>query len=348
MKGRVSHRDLAVFFRSFSLLFRAGVSLDKALILLAAQSEAPHLADACSSVAHALRRGVSLSQALGRFPNAFPELHLAMIRVAEESGGLPVVLERIAVHEEKAHSTFLQVRGALVYPICVLTACLLFVLVIPPWLSRELFGVLDRSGVELPLLTRAVLAFSAALHNPVTLAAAAGLLLLGATLASRALRQPRYRLALWETLMELWGLGPALKALATARFSRSLEVALVAGVPLDLALRLAAKATGNPVLDRAAPRAVEALLDGASLPGCLSELGFFPAPFLMALEVGCETGQPSVMVAKVAQMYELELEHRAGLLISTLEPLVILFMGVTVGVTVIATMVPLMRLLDSF
>lgn len=343
----VSRRDRAVFFRSLSVMFSAGISLQQGLRMLSQQLENSRMQAAASGIEQALKMGHSFSNAIERYPELFEQLHRRTIRVAEASGSLPRAMERVAVHEEKAHRAEMQLRQAMIYPVWILTACLVFVVVVPPWLFRELFGVIERSGVELPMITMAVMGFSKLLTTPLFY------LFLIPTLAGlgwaawKAWSKEEFRCYVYSLAHEIWGLGPALKARASARFARSLEMMTEVGIPLNQAFLMAANATADPVLEKKAPLAVERLLNGATVAGALASTEYFPSLFLQAVEVGSEAGANHHILDKVADIFDTELEYRTGILLAALEPMAMLFMGIAVGITIISTMIPMMKIVQT-
>ncbi len=343
----VNHHDLAVFFRSLSVMFDAGLSLQQGLALLSQQLESRPLQQAAESMNRSIKSGLSFSQAVSRFPDLFPDLHTNMVRVAEISGGLPMVLARLADHEEKAYRTSIRARSALVYPMWILLVSLVFVVLVPPWLFRELFGLLARAEVELPLITRAMMSLSQVMASvDFYLVLGSGTFLL-AHAVRHSWQKPALRLDWTRRAMSVWGLGPALRSLATARFARALEVMTAVGIPMQQAFALAGQASANPVCEEKAHQAVEGLLAGLPPSEALLETRFFPMLFIHAVKVGSESGELPRMLAKAADLYDEDLSYRANILLAALEPLTMLAMGLMVGVTIIATMTPMLRLIQS-
>ncbi|MCA9793834.1 MAG: type II secretion system F family protein [Candidatus Eremiobacteraeota bacterium] len=345
--SKVTHHDLAVLFRSLSVMFSSGIPLQQGLPLLAPQLDNPTLQSAVVGITQSIRVGHSFYKAICRYPDIFPLVHRQMFRVAEVTGSLPLVLERVAVHEEKAHESVIRLRSVMIYPLCIMAVSFLFIVFIPPWLFRELFGVIRRADVELPLLTRVMMTFSDLLSTPL---AYLGLFLLVVSVAGairQVLRHEEMQLRLTESAMSIWGLGAALQALATARFARALQLLVDVGIPMHHALELAGQASGNLYLRERTKEAVNLVIDGATVANALEATHFFPRLFLQAVEVGDESGELGRLLSKVADLYDTEMEYRATVLLAALEPLTMLGMGVLVGLTIIATMIPLMRLVQD-
>ena len=267
--------------------------------------------------------------------------------MAEAAGALPQVLSRLSDYEEKAYRTEMMFRQAMVYPCWIMFICLVFVVWVPPFLFGELFTLLENSGVELPLLTKVILALSKMAGSPFFYLFSIVAVFFGARAFMSLSSSPRSRYRLYSLLHKNKFVGQQLTALATCRFARCLEMLSDVGVPITQSLKLAGNAAGNPVLKHNMPSAIEAMINGATLEDAMSEADFFSRPFLSTVRLGQEAGSLSQVLSKIVVLYETELEYRARAIISALEPLAMLFMGLTVGVFIIATMSPLMQLIQT-
>jgi type IV pilus assembly protein PilC len=345
--GQVKTRERALLFRSLQVLFSAGISLPRGLHILTQQVANKNLKKALERIEAHVLTGIPFSQAVKEFPYVFSDHCRRTIEVAEAAGALPQVLNRLSEYEEKTYQTELLFRQALVYPAWILAVCTVFVIWIPPYLFGELFTMLESSGVQLPLITRAILLFSKIVASPFFYLAAALLIFLAAKVLMSIKESPQNRYLLYSALHQNRFISQQLTALATCRFSRCLEMMTEVGVPITQALKLAGNAAGDPVLKRRIPTTIEALINGAPLEEALAEANYFPRPFLSTIRLGQESGALAGVLAKIVVLFESELEYRAQMILATLEPLAMLVMGLTVGVFIIATMSPLMQLIQK-
>lgn len=345
--GRIGHRDRAVFFRSLAVMFSVGISLYRALRLLRGHTGNIHLHKAIVGIEDAVRSGASFSEGISRYPKIFSEHIRTTMRVAESTGSLPQVLDQVAQHEESAYRTDLNIRQALIYPIWILIVVVIFVFWVPPFLFGELFAMLERSGVELPLITRAMLTMSHLASNPLFYVVTFAMVFGTVWWIRRALEKPKNRLELYRVLHRTPAIDNNLRALASCRFARAFGMMSDAGVPMVNALELAANSCNDPLLAHRIKISTEAMIAGAPVANALDQMEFFPPLFITTVEVGQETGRIGDILKRVVKLYEVELEYRSEVLLAAIEPLAMMIMGLFVGGTIAATMIPLMRLLDK-
>lgn len=347
MVGKVKIRERALLFRSLEVLFGAGVTLPRSLRILAEQMNDRQLKRALVRIESRVMQGMSFSNAVKEFPYIFSDHCRRTIEVAEASGALPSVLNRLAVYEEKAYQTGLLFRQALVYPLWILLVCTAFVIWVPPYLFGELFSLLENSGIELPLITKIVLFISKVVSSPFFYLVALVAVVFSVRGVVSLAESPRTRYRFYTLLHKNKFVSSQLTAIATCRFARCLEMLSEVGVPMTQALKLAGNAAGDPVLKRRMPAVIDELMVGATVEECLAVAEFFPRPFLSTVKSGQESGKLSDVLSKIVLLYEAELEYRARSIVNALEPLAMLIMGLVVGVFVIATMSPLMELIKS-
>lgn len=328
-------------------MFSVGISIYRALKLLRGQTGNPDLQSAIVGIENAVRGGSSLSDGVSRYPKVFSQHIRTTMEMAESSGSLPLILEEIANHEEAAYRTELNIRKALVYPVWIMVVVVVFVFWVPPFLFGELFAMLERSDVELPLISKVMLGFSQLAGHPLfyifTIAVLASVIFA----VRRILSTPAMRFDLYRNLHRIPVLRGNLTALASCRFARSFGMMIDAGVPVIKALEQATLATDDPVLSDRLGTARAALVDGATVADAIDRMEYFPSLFVTTLEVGQESGQIGPILKRVVTLYEVELEYRSELLLATLEPLAMMVMGLFVGASIAATMIPLMRLVQT-
>ncbi len=345
--GQVKIRERALLFRSLQVLFQAGLSLPRSLRILRDQVQNKQLKYALEKIEERILSGVSFSFAVKEFPYLFSDHCRRTIEVAEAAGALPQVMSRLSEYEEKSYQTSLLFKQALIYPIWILVICVIFVLWVPPFLFGELFSLVESSGVELPLISRVVLRLSKMVASPFFYLGAVVVGFFVIRTIIKMVESPASQYKLFLFLHSNSFLRRQLTALATCRFSRCLELMTEVGVPITQALKLAGNAAGDPILKRRMPGAIQAMINGSRLDEALAETDFFPATFISSVSLGQEAGSLSDVLSKIVVLYETELEYRARGILAAMEPLAMLFMGITVAIFIIATMLPLMELIKN-
>jgi type IV pilus assembly protein PilC len=344
--GRTTLKDLAVFSRQFATMTISGMSLLRSLSVLEDQATKPPLKKAISEVRTDIERGVSLSGALARHPKVFPTLMVAMIRAGETGGFLDNALERIAMNFEKDAVLRGKIKGALTYPVIVLAfsgiliaAVLIFIVPIFEQMFRSLGG-------ELPLPTQVIVnvSHSMPIVGPVTLIVIFG----GTALFKRELaRRPGLRLRFDRFKLRIPVFGRLLTKIAIARFSRNLSTLLGVGVPVMQALDVVGATTGNQVISEAMKDLQHAVRDGHPMSSALHKHKIFPQMVNQMVEVGEESGQLSLMLEKIADFYDREVDSAADALTASIEPIMVLLMGLIVGSMVVCLYLPMFSIYQN-
>ncbi|MBI3925989.1 MAG: type II secretion system F family protein [Armatimonadetes bacterium] len=346
-RRRPSGRASVVFFRSLGTLLSAGVFIDRALLLLARQSDEPAMANVCWNLTGRVRAGERLSRAMASFPKIFTPLQIGLIEVGEESGRIDSIVARLAGYEEARHALAMRLKSALTYPAFLFLIALASLLLVPPFLLQGHFQLIRDAGVEPPLLTVAVMSLSDLARNPLAQAAVLLAGILALLKAPRFLACPDVRLWIAARLLALPMVGRLARLGVTTNFARALALLLDAGRDLLGSLELAARATGHPILQRLTPAILERLRDGQDLATSLSASRFFPVNFLEMLRAGEEAGEIPQMCTRTANMYELELQSLLDAVISLLEPVFLMLLGIVVAILVLATMLPIVELFGN-
>jgi type IV pilus assembly protein PilC len=340
LTGRTSRKELAVFARQFATMTASGMSLLRSLGILEEQATRAPLKRAIAEARIDIEGGAALSAALGRHPKVFPVLMVAMIRAGETGGFLDGALERIATNFEKETALRGKIKSALTYPTIVLlftallvTAVLIFIVPI----FERMFASL---GGTLPLPTRVVVTASHSLvwSAPVLAIVVGG----GVALLRRELaRRPRLRLAFDRLKLRLPVFGPLLAKIAISRFARNLGTLLGVGVPVLQALDVVGATTGNAVVAGAAMDLQAAVRDGKAMSVPLGDHAVFPRMVTQMIQVGEESGQLSQMLDKVADFYDREVDAAAAALTASIEPIMVIVMGIVVGGMVVCLYLPM-------
>lgn len=343
---RVGGADTASFARQLATLLGAGVALLQAFDIIASGAR-----PAVAKVAHGLRdevaAGASLSAALAKFPALFDALQRSLVRVAERSGTLEAMLERIASHQERTEAIKRKVKKALTYPALVILASIgicgaLMVYVVP-----QFEKVFAGAGAELPAFTRFVIRCSEALQSTwwMVLLAIVGSGVGGVLLHRRS---PRFRHALNRASLRVPIAGGILANAAVARASRALATVVAAGVPLVEALGSVADAAGSVDHAEALRSAGDDVAAGGPLHQALGHSGVFPPAVVQMVAVGEQSGRLDDMLAGVAAQFEAEVNDAVDNLTTLIEPLTMAILGVLVGTIVVAMYLPVFQLGQVF
>ncbi len=343
---RLDLRARTLILRSLATLLGAGVNLSRGLHLLAEQGETPPLKSVCQALEADVARGFPLYEAMRR-AGPFSQLQVQLVRVAEETGGLVEVLRQLAAYEERTREVVMRVRSSLTYPVCLFLVCMAMLILVPPFLLKGQLELLRGAGEEPPAITLALVTVAGLLGSLPGLLALAALATLAWWSLRRLYRSRSGRLWLFRWILSLPRIGPAMRLFATARFARALALQLQVGLSVLDAVPAAGVIASNPVLERALPEVRESLEAGVSLTESLRQSGFFPTPFLSLLTAGEESGKLPATLQWVARLYELELESELEMACAALEPLMMMGMGLAAGLICLATMLPLVKLIQT-
>lgn len=342
----VGAKDLAVFCRQFATMVDAGLSLVVSLGVLADQTASPRLKEAVKDILLKVQEGETLSRAMQAHPGVFPDMMVSMIEAGEVGGVLDVVLNRLAVHFEKEYKLNEKVKSALTYPAVVLTVAVLAVTFILVYVLPTFMQMFEQMKVELPPLTRALLATSAFLQQ-YGLAVAAAVAVLGYGLML-SVRRPQGRQALDGFMLHLPIFGSLWRKIAIARFSRTFSTLLRGGVPIITALEVVKRTTANQLMIKALTVAQASVRDGLGLSNPLGASGVFTPMVVQMAAVGEETGELDKMLEKVADFYESDVDDMVSRLSSLVEPVMIGMLAVIIGLIVISIIMPIFDAITSF
>lgn len=342
----VQGEALALFFRSLAVMFGSGVPIDRALQLLSTQSDDKRMCAVAADINKRIGQGLPLSAAF-ECQGVFTGIQLGLLRVGERSGRLQTILGRLADYEEKRRDLTMKVRAALTYPAFLVVLTTFLLVVIPPYLFQGLFAMLEDSKVELPLISRVVVALSAFIRSPFfwLLCLAAGVS--AALVFPRLAREPGFREKMAVLTLKLPVAGHFYRVLVTTRFARALGLQLDVGEGPLAGMGMAAKASGCQVLEARILDSVASLKGGATFVESLAAADYFADSFLLMLRAGEESAELPDIMGRTTAMYEGELEYAIETFANLLEPLIMLSMGIIVGIVVVATMLPMMKMIQT-
>ena len=343
--GSVSAKELSVFTRQFSVMIDAGLPLVQCLEILASQQENKAFAKALTGVRSSVESGSTLANALRQYPKIFDDLYSNMVEAGETGGILDTILQRLSTYIEKAVKLKRAVQSALIYPVAVLVIAggVIFLLL---WKVVPIFATLFAGlGVNLPLPTRIVIGLSNAIATfalPMIILGVAGVFGLKYYYAT-----PNGRMMIDSLVLKLPLLGSLMRRIGVARFTRTLGTLITSDVPMLEALNITAHTSGNAVIEKAILTVRKAIEGGRTIVDPLRETGVFPNMVVQMIGVGEQTGALDAMLQKVADFYEDEVDAAVGDLLTAMEPMIILFLGVVVGGVVISMYLPLFTLIGK-
>ena len=342
---KVKLKDLAIFSRQFATMINSGLSLLRALNILAEQTENPMLAKAITGVRDDVERGSSLSASMTKHPKVFTTLFVSMVRAGETGGQLDTVLVRVADNFEADYKLKQKVKSAMTYPVVVAGIAVMLVTIMLLFVVPTFAGMFTGLGGELPLPTKILLVLSQQAKILVPLFIVSSI---GGTIAYKRARKasPSARLKFDQIKLKIPVFGDLFQKVAVSRFSRTLALLLRAGVPVLQALDIVADTTGNEVLAQAAHDVKASVRGGESVSAPLEKHDVFPPMVVQMIAVGEDTGAIDAMLDKIADFYDQEVESTTESLTSLLEPIMIAVLGGIVGAMVIALYMPMFKIFD--
>jgi type IV pilus assembly protein PilC len=335
--------DLIVLFNSqLSVMSGSGLRLVKSLSSLAADTENRKFKKILEDIKQDVEQGASFSEALSRYNNVFGPLYIHLVKAGEASGELDVILSQLATYLEKTTTLRRKVKGALIYPAIIVSFAILAVFVLM-WKVVPIFTrFYDRAGAPLPWPTHLLTIMSNAIKEYFFLFP---LIIGGIGFAFWAAgRTTKGRWIIDNLKLKIPVFGLLIRKVIIARFSRTLAVLVGSGVSILEALSLVAKASGNKVMEEATEECIIRIENGASLSEALGNTGVFPEMVRRMVATGEESGNLATMLRKVADYYEQQVETAVNTLSSSIEPLLILFVGGVVGFIIIAMFYPIFKL----
>jgi type IV pilus assembly protein PilC len=343
--GKVGTKEIAIFFRQFSVMIDAGLPLVQCLEILGANQENPAFQKTLTGVRTTVEGGATLANAMRQYPKIFDDLTTNMIEAGETGGILDIILQRLAIYVEKAVRLRAAVKSALIYPIAVVSLAFLIVGALLKWVVPIFANLFVGLGVTLPLPTRIVMGLSRFVGQFWWFFFVA---LIGLVIGVKQIRKdPRGRYYLDLLLLKLPILGILLRKIAVARFTRTLGTLITSGVPILEGLSITARTSGNAVLEEALMKVRKAIEEGRTIVDPLRECGVFPNMVTQMIGVGEATGAMDAMLQKIADFYEEEVDSATKDMLAMLEPVIIALLGVMVGGIVISLYMPLFAMIGK-
>lgn len=346
-KRRITPRDITFATRQMSTMIGAGIPVAQCIEALARGHDNPSVQELLTSVRQEVESGTSLSDSLSRYPTHFDRLYTSLVAAGEQSGTLDILLDKVATYKEKTEALKSKIRAAMLYPAAVVVVAIVVISILLIFVIPQFENLFQNFGGDLPTLTRMVVDASRWFQQYWYIFFG---LLIGtiATLIFLYKRSPKMQFTLDRVLLHLPIFGIVIRKGIIARYARTLSTMFGAGVPLIDALETVALATGNRVYHNGVLQIRNEVSTGRSLEVSMGETKLFPSMVLQMVSSGEESGELELMLMKVAEFYEREVDDAVAALSSLIEPIMIVFLGVIVGTVVIAMYLPIFKMAAVF
>jgi type IV pilus assembly protein PilC len=343
-KKRVKTKDLAVFSRQFATMIDAGLTLIRALNIMAEQAENPELRRILRGVKQDVESGLSLSASFAKSPEVFPPLMINMTRAGEAGGFLDAAMRQVADNFEAEVKLRGKIKAALTYPVVVFILAILMCIAMLIFVVPVFKNMFESLGGQLPLPTMILVKLSAAMKYilPIGIVSFVGFMVWWRKFG----RTERVRNVVDPLKLRIPVFGLLFQKLALTRFSRNLGTLLSSGVPILQSLEIVSETTGSIVISRALKEVQESVRRGESVAGPLAEHEVFPPMVVQMISSGEEAGAVDQMLNKIAEFYDEEVAAMTESLTALIEPLMIAFLGGVVGSMIVALYMPIFKIFD--
>jgi len=342
LQPRVTSKDLVVFTRQFSTMIDAGLPLVQGLNMLTEQAQNRTFKRILSQVTRDVEGGSTLADALGKHPKVFDSLYVNLVAAGEVGGILDTILQRLAAYIEKNQKLKAQIKGALTYPAVVVAIAIIVIAVIMIFVIPVFQDMFSSFGKALPAPTQLVVNMSDFTKSNVHWMILAIIILAFAFRRYRATPSGRRRVD--SAMLRLPIIGELIRKVAVARFTRTLGTMVKSGVPILDALEITARTAGNVIVEEVVMDARSSIAEGQTIAEPLSESIIFPGMVTQMISVGESTGALDAMLEKIADFYDDEVDATVAAMTSMLEPLLMLFLGGSIGGLVIAMYLPIFQM----
>ena len=344
-RGHIKMRDIVILTRQFSTMINAGLPLVQAMTILAEQSQNKVLSEIMRKVVFDVESGNTVADALSKHPQAFSNLYVNMVAAGEAGGILDTILMRLATFMEKNDALIRKVKGAMIYPSVIMAVAGIAVTVLLIFVIPVFENLFTSAGLALPLPTRIVMGASRFLKGY-------WYVVLGAIVAAvfmfkRYRATSNGRLKIDKFMLKVPVLGDVLRKSAVSRFTRTLGTLISSGVSILDGLEITAKTAGNRVVQDAIMESRSSIAGGDTIAQPLKKSGVFPPMVISMISVGEQTGGLDEMLSKIADFYDEEVDAAVSNLLSLLEPVMIVFLGVVVGGMVVAMYLPIFDMINA-
>ncbi|HMH25627.1 MAG TPA: type II secretion system F family protein [Gemmatimonadaceae bacterium] len=344
-RGAIKTRDVVIFTRQFSTMINSGLPLVQALTILAEQTDNKALAEVTKKVVFDVESGNTVADALSKHPRAFTNLYVNMVAAGEAGGILDTILLRLATFLEKNDALVRKVKGAMIYPAVIMSVAAIAVVVLLIFVIPVFAGMFASAGQALPLPTRIVIGASGFLRSYWWIIGA--IVITGGYMGKKYYATPSGKLVIDRLMLRMPVLGDVLRKSAVSRFTRTLGTLISSGVSILEGLEITAKTAGNRVIQDAIMQSRSSIAGGDTIAQPLQKSKVFPPMVISMIAVGEQTGGLDEMLSKIADFYDEEVDAAVSNLLSLLEPIMIVFLGVIVGGMVVAMYLPIFDMVNA-
>jgi type IV pilus assembly protein PilC len=344
-RGAIKTRDVVIFTRQFSTMINSGLPLVQALTILAEQTDNKALAEVTKKVVFDVESGNTVADALSKHPRAFTNLYVNMVAAGEAGGILDTILLRLATFLEKNDALVRKVKGAMIYPAVIMSVAAIAVVVLLIFVIPVFAGMFASAGQALPLPTRIVIGASGFLRSYWWIIGA--IIIVGGYSGKKYYATPSGKLVIDRFMLRMPVLGDVLRKSAVSRFTRTLGTLISSGVSILEGLEITAKTAGNRVIQDAIMQSRSSIAGGDTIAQPLQKSKVFPPMVISMIAVGEQTGGLDEMLSKIADFYDEEVDAAVSNLLSLLEPIMIVFLGVVVGGMVVAMYLPIFDMVNA-
>jgi type IV pilus assembly protein PilC len=338
----VKEKDIILFARQFSTMIDAGLPIIQCLDILHTQQDNTTFKKVLKQVKESVEGGATMAEALKAFPKHFDSLFVNMIAAGEAGGILDTILRRLAAYMEKAARLKARVKGAMTYPLATLAIAIIVLAVILVFVIPVFEEMFADFGSELPAPTQFVVFLSDMVKSKILYIIAAAILFGFAFKKYYATEKGRD--ATDALVLKLPVFGMLLRKVAVAKFTRTMGTMLTSGVAILEALDIVAKTAGNRSVEKAIYNVRSGIAEGRTMADPLTESGVFPPMVCQMISVGESTGALDAMLEKIADFYDEEVDQAVENMTALIEPIMLVFLGVTIGGLVIAMYLPIFKM----
>ncbi len=344
-KEKVKGKDLSIFTRQFATMIDSGLPLVQCLDILGSQQANKNFQKTIRDIKSSIEGGSTFAAALKKHPDTFDSLYTNLVAAGEVGGMLDTILARLATYIEKAEKLKGRVKGAMMYPIIVLTvaagAVTILLLFVIPVFAKMFADV----GAALPAPTQIVMDISYGLkHYIIYILVAIGAIIYGVRYYYKTANG---KLMIDGLLLKTPVFGEIIRKNAVARFTRTLSTMISSGVPIMDGLEIVARTSGNVIIENAIMKARESIAAGKTISEPLAQTKVFPSMVVQMISVGEATGNMDAMLSKIADFYDEEVDTAVAAMTSLIEPLMIVFLGVVIGGLVVAMYLPIFKIAST-
>ncbi|MEJ8569611.1 type II secretion system F family protein [Elongatibacter sediminis] len=345
--SRISSKDITIFSRQLATMLKSGVPLVTAFQIISGGLKNPRMRTVVDKIRAEVESGGALHEALAQYPGQFDELYVNLVKAGESAGVLDGILDNVASHKERIETIKGKIKKALYYPAAVIAVAIIVSSILLIYVIPQFQSIFVAFGADLPAFTKMIVAASEFMQ-------AKGVYLLLVlviaivTIIAAKKRSKRFSHLIDRMSLKIPIVGGILEQAAIARFCRTLAITFAAGVPLVDALKIVSGATGNAVYNDAALQIRGDVAVGHQLQLAMQQTEVFPNMVIQMAAIGEEAGSLDTMLTKVAEAYEEEVNNSVDALSSLLEPAIIVFVGVVVGMMVVAMYLPIFKMAAVF